>query len=123
MLNDHVGQSHTAADVAVKMAAGEKVDTRYTIDYIKLATDVKVAAADSGEAAAAAFDLATGAREFQAGICISQFDDDFMNLYCEELQNYLEAAYDAKVTAVDAGGDQAEQEVRLTNSSPRASTC
>ena len=36
-----------------------------------------------------------------------------MNLYCEELQNYLEAAYDAKVTAVDAGGDQAEQEGQI----------
>jgi len=113
VLNDHVGQSHTAADVAVKMAAGEKVDTRYTIDYIKLATDVKVAAADSGEAAATVFDLATGAREFQAGICISQFDDDFMTLYREELQNYLEAAYDAKVTAMDAGGDQAEQDGQI----------
>ena len=36
VLNDHVGQSHTAADVAVKLAAGEKVDTKYTVDYICL---------------------------------------------------------------------------------------
>lgn len=37
VLNDHVGQSHTAADVAVKMASGEKVQKKYTVDYIKIA--------------------------------------------------------------------------------------
>ncbi|MCI9068954.1 MAG: LacI family transcriptional regulator, partial [Lachnospiraceae bacterium] len=36
VLNDHIGQSHTAADVAIKMANGEKVDTKYTVDYVKV---------------------------------------------------------------------------------------
>jgi len=36
VLNDHISQSHTAADVAIKMAAGEKVDVKYTLDYIKV---------------------------------------------------------------------------------------
>ncbi|MCI8506312.1 MAG: substrate-binding domain-containing protein [Lachnospiraceae bacterium] len=36
VLNDHMGQSHTAADVAIKMANGEKVDTKYTVDYVKV---------------------------------------------------------------------------------------
>lgn len=34
--NDYVKQSHIAADTAVKMAAGEKVHTKYTVDYVKI---------------------------------------------------------------------------------------
>ena len=33
VLNDHVGQSHTAADVAIKAAMGEMLDTYYWVDY------------------------------------------------------------------------------------------
>lgn len=36
VLNDHVGQSHTAADVAVKAAAGEKLEKYYWVDYVKV---------------------------------------------------------------------------------------
>ncbi|WP_312644306.1 galactose ABC transporter substrate-binding protein [Hydrogenoanaerobacterium sp.] len=36
VLNDHIGQSHTAADVAVKAIAGEKLDKNYTVDYVKV---------------------------------------------------------------------------------------
>ena len=34
VLNDHVGQAHTAADVAVKVAAGEIPEKNYTVDYV-----------------------------------------------------------------------------------------
>ena len=33
VLNDHVGQSHTAADVAIKAANGEAMETYYWVDY------------------------------------------------------------------------------------------
>ena len=33
VLNDHVGQSHTAADVAIKAAMGEMLDAYYWVDY------------------------------------------------------------------------------------------
>ncbi|MFV0341660.1 MAG: galactose ABC transporter substrate-binding protein [Anaerocolumna sp.] len=36
VLNDHIGQSHTAADTAAKMAKGEKVESKYTVDYVKV---------------------------------------------------------------------------------------
>ncbi|MBQ9741654.1 MAG: LacI family transcriptional regulator, partial [Kiritimatiellae bacterium] len=34
VLNDHVGQSHAAADAAVKAAAGETLETYYWVDYV-----------------------------------------------------------------------------------------
>ena len=36
VLNDHVGQSHTAVDCAVKAANGEKLDKYYWVDYVKV---------------------------------------------------------------------------------------
>lgn len=38
VLNDHTGQSHMAADVAVKMIRGEKTERRYLVDYVKITT-------------------------------------------------------------------------------------
>lgn len=46
VLNDHVSQSHTAADIAVKMAGGEKVDTRYLVDYVKISAGNSAPAAE-----------------------------------------------------------------------------
>lgn len=37
ILNDHAGQSHLAADIAVKMHKGGRVDPYYAVDYIKIA--------------------------------------------------------------------------------------
>lgn len=39
VLNDHVGQSHTAADVAMKAAAGEDMETYYWVDYVKVTAE------------------------------------------------------------------------------------
>ncbi len=36
VLNDHIGQSHTAVDVAVKALNGEKLDNYYWVDYVKV---------------------------------------------------------------------------------------
>ncbi len=36
VLNDHIGQSHTAADVALKAAKGEAMEQYYWVDYVKV---------------------------------------------------------------------------------------
>ena len=36
VLNDHIGQSHTAVDVAVKALKGEAMDNYYWVDYVKV---------------------------------------------------------------------------------------
>ncbi|MBQ7654892.1 MAG: galactose ABC transporter substrate-binding protein [Clostridia bacterium] len=36
VLNDHVGQSHAAVDVAVKLLNGEAIDNYYWVDYVKV---------------------------------------------------------------------------------------
>ena len=36
VLNDHIGQSHTAVDVAIKLLNGEPVDNYYWVDYVKV---------------------------------------------------------------------------------------
>ncbi|MEG0689269.1 MAG: LacI family transcriptional regulator, partial [Hungatella sp.] len=36
VLNDHIGQSHMAADVAAQMIASKPIETKYTVDYVKV---------------------------------------------------------------------------------------
>ena len=36
VLNDHIGQSHTAVDVAVKLLNGESIDNYYWVNYVKV---------------------------------------------------------------------------------------
>lgn len=36
VLNDHIGQSHTAVDAAVKAVNGEKLEKYYWVDYVKV---------------------------------------------------------------------------------------
>ena len=36
VLNDHVGQSHTAVDVAIKALNGEEIDNYYWVDYVMI---------------------------------------------------------------------------------------
>lgn len=38
VLNDHTGQSHTAADVLMKMIHGDEAEIRYLVDYVKIST-------------------------------------------------------------------------------------
>ena len=39
VLNDHIGQSHTAVDVAVKLLNGEAIDNYYWVDYVKVTAE------------------------------------------------------------------------------------
>ena len=36
VLNDHIGQSHTAIDVAVQLLKGEEIQNYYWVDYVKV---------------------------------------------------------------------------------------
>lgn len=36
VLNDHIGQSHTAVDVAIKALKGEAIENYYWVDYVKV---------------------------------------------------------------------------------------
>ena len=36
VLNDHIGQSHAAVDVAIKLLKGEEIDNYYWVDYVKV---------------------------------------------------------------------------------------
>ena len=36
VLNDHVGQSHAAVDVAVQLLNGEAIQNYYWVDYVKV---------------------------------------------------------------------------------------
>ena len=36
VLNDHIGQSHKAADVAVQLLNGEEIENYYWVDYVKV---------------------------------------------------------------------------------------
>ena len=39
VLNDHIGQSHTAADVAIQAANGEEMNAYYWVDYVKVTAE------------------------------------------------------------------------------------
>ena len=39
VLNDHIGQSHTAVDAAVSAMNGEALETYYWVDYVKVVKD------------------------------------------------------------------------------------
>ena len=39
VLNDHIGQSHAAVDVAVKLLNGEAIENYYWVDYVKVNKD------------------------------------------------------------------------------------
>lgn len=55
------------------------------------------------------FAVAQAEEPVKIGICIYQFNDNFMTLYREELQKYLEETYGAEVTVVDGKNDQNTQ--------------
>ena len=52
---------------------------------------------------------ATAEEPIKVGVCIYQFNDNFMTLYRQELENYLKEEYKAEVTVVDGKNDQVEQ--------------
>ena len=48
-------------------------------------------------------------KPIKVGVCIYQFNDNFMTLYRTELEKYLKETYGAEVTVVDGKNDQTEQ--------------
>lgn len=78
------------------------------------ATVTEAASTEAAATADAAATAATGVDGKKIGICIYKFDDNFMTLYREELQRYLEAG-GAKVTVMDGKNDQAEQTNQIQN--------
>ena len=48
-------------------------------------------------------------KPIKVGVCIYQFNDNFMTLYRTELEKYLKETYNADVTVVDGKNDQTEQ--------------
>ncbi len=78
------------------------------------ATTDAVATDDAAATADAAADAAQGVDGKKVGVCIYKFDDNFMTLYREELQRYLEAG-GATVTVMDGKNDQAEQTNQIQN--------
>ena len=48
-------------------------------------------------------------KPIKVGVCIYQFNDNFMTLYRTELEKYLKETYGAEVTIVDGKNDQTEQ--------------
>ena len=116
VLNDHVGQSHAAVDVTVKALKGEPIDNYYWVDYVKVTND---AGAASAPAAAPAAAVVPAAGTYKVGVAIYQFDDNFMTLYRNELQDYFKSLEtdDVKyeVTVVDGKNDMAEQNNQIDN--------
>ena len=53
--------------------------------------------------------VASADEQLKVGVCIYQYNDNFMTLYREELEKYLAETYNAKVTVVDGKNDQTEQ--------------
>ena len=53
--------------------------------------------------------VAEESKPIKVGVCIYQFNDNFMTLYRTELEKYLKETYNADVTVVDGKNDQTEQ--------------
>ena len=119
VLNDAVGQSHTAVDVTVKALNGEAIDNYYWVDYVKVTAGEAAAAPAEEPAAAPAAVVMPAAGTYKVGVAIYQFDDNFMTLYRNELLDYFKSLEtdDVKfdVTIVDGKNDMAEQNNQIDN--------
>lgn len=90
-------------------------ETAAPADEATPAAETEAPAAD----AEATTDTATtdgcpGVEGLNIGVCIYKFDDNFMTLYRNELQSYLEKG-GATVTVMDGKNDQAEQTNQIQN--------
>lgn len=104
---------------------GDKKETEAATEAAKETEAATEAAKDSEAATEAATEAGTEAgteaapaangEGLKIGVCIYKFDDNFMTLYRQELQKYLEETYGAEVTVVDGKGDQAEQTNQIDN--------
>ena len=115
VLNDHIGQSHTAVEVTIQALAGAAINNYYWVDYVKVTADDAAAPAEAAPAAL----VMPAAGTYKIGVAIYQFDDNFMTLYRNELQSYFKSLEtdDVKfdVTIVDGKNDMAEQNNQIDN--------
>lgn len=84
VFNDYVTQSHTASDVAVKLAGGEKADGEYLVDYVKIVGDLYA---------------------YSVGLCFPETKEESELLFREELEQRLKKDYNARVEIVEENGD------------------
>lgn len=81
----------------------------------------KSEAATAAEGAATATTASGSGDVIEVGVCIYKFDDNFMTLYRQELQRYMEVDLSArdgvtyKVSVQDGKNDQAEQTNQIQN--------
>ena len=120
VLNDAVGQSHTAVDVTVDALNGKAINNYYWVDYVKVTAGEAAAPAEEAAAPAeAAAVVMPAAGTYKIGVAIYQFDDNFMTLYRNELLSYFKSLEtdDVKfdVTIVDGKNDMAEQNNQIDN--------
>ena len=86
---------------------------------VLLAAMMVVSLAACGQKAATSNQGAAGAKTVKVGVCIYKFDDAFMTLYRNELDNYFKSKNSAdvtyEVTIMDGKNDQAEQTNQIDN--------
>lgn len=94
------------------VACGKKEETK---------TDDKTATTETQKPAEEVKDDTAKADTIKVGICIYKFDDNFMTLYREELQRYIEtdlattSGKNFEVKVMDGKNDQAEQTNQINN--------
>ena len=104
VLNDHIGQSHTAVDCAVKYINGQSNDQRIYVDYQKVT---------SAAEASAPKPAAAEPKTYNVGVSIYKYDDNFMTLYRNEIAAYFKSletdTVKYNVNIQDGKNDMAEQ--------------
>ena len=109
------GSSNTAATTAAATtaAATEAAKTETAAATEAAATEAATEAAKEAAAEAGSADLA----DKKVGVCIYQFSDNFMTLFRNELQSYLESlGFKAEnISIVDGANDQATQTNQIQN--------
>ena len=103
----------TAAPAATEAAATEAAATEAAAPAETTAATEAAAAATEAAAATGDVDLS----DKKVGVCIYQFSDNFMTLFRNELQSYLESlGFKAEnISIVDGANDQATQTNQIQN--------
>ncbi|MFA9462774.1 MAG: galactose ABC transporter substrate-binding protein [Velocimicrobium sp.] len=97
-----------------KDTASEEATTEPTAQEETTTDEAAAPADDAADDTAAVTTGCPGVEGLDIGVCIYKFDDNFMTLYRNELQTYLEDG-GASVTIMDGKNDQAEQTNQIQN--------
>ena len=105
--------STAASTEAPAPAAAEEAAPAPAAEAAEETADV---AADAADVADAAADAASGdVAGKKVGVCIYQFNDNFMTLFRTELESYLKEIGFTDITIVDGANDQATQSGQIDN--------